>query len=52
VSDIDRLSVGRITEQRYAAATPAFAGYTLIAVALWLTAATLKLAFPFFRTFP
>ena len=52
VSDIDRLSMGRITERRQATAAPAFAGYTLIAIALWLTAGTLKLAFPFFRTFP
>jgi Ca-activated chloride channel family protein len=52
VSDIDRLTMGRIAERRSASAAPAFAGYTLIAVALWLSAGTLKLAFPFFRTFP
>jgi hypothetical protein len=52
VSDIDRLAVGRIAEQRSAAAVPAFGGYAVIAVALWLTAGTLKLGLPFFRTFP
>jgi Ca-activated chloride channel family protein len=52
VSDIDRLSAGTIAERRYASATPAFAGYALIAVVLWLVAGTLKLAFPYFRTFP
>ena len=52
VSDIDRLSAGTIAERRYASAAPAFAGYALIAVVLWLTAGTLKLAFPYFRTFP
>jgi von Willebrand factor type A domain len=52
VSDIDRLSVGTIVERRSASAAPAFSGYVLIAVGLWLAAATLKLAFPYFRTFP
>ena len=52
VSDIDRLAAGTIAERRYAAATPAFGGYALIAVLLWLAAGTLKLAFPYFRTFP
>ena len=52
VSDIDRLSAGTIAERRYASAAPAFAGYALIAVVLWLAAGTLKLAFPYFRTFP
>ena len=52
VSDIDRLSAGTITERRSASAAPAFAGYALIAVVLWLAAGTLTLAFPFFRTFP
>jgi hypothetical protein len=31
---------------------PVFAGFTLISVVLWLAAGTLKLAFPYFRTFP
>jgi Ca-activated chloride channel family protein len=52
VSDIDRLAVGRIAERRFAAASPEFAGYALVAIALWLAAGTLKLAFPWFRTFP
>ena len=52
VSDIDRLTAGTIAERRYASATPAFAGYALIAVVLWLAAGTLNLAFPYFRTFP
>lgn len=52
VSDIDRLSAGTITERRSASASPVFAGYALIAVLLWLTAGTLKLVFPYFRTFP
>ena len=52
VSDIDRATAGTITERRSASATPAFAGYTLIAVALWLAAATLKLVVPYFRSFP
>jgi hypothetical protein len=52
VSDIDRLSAGTITERRAASASPVFAGYALIAVVFWLTAAMLKLVFPYFRTFP
>jgi von Willebrand factor type A domain len=52
VNDIDRLSAGTIAERRSASAVPAFAGYALIAVVLWLAAGTLKLAFPHFRTFP
>lgn len=52
ISDIDRLSTGRIAVRQYSAVSPAFPGYALVAVALWLTAGTLKLTFPFFRTFP
>ena len=52
VGDINRRSAGTMTERRSASAAPAFAGYALIAVILWLAAATLKLAFPYFRTFP
>jgi VWA domain-containing protein len=52
INDVDRLSVGTIAERRYASAAPAFGGYALIAVLLWLAAATLKLVFPYFRTFP
>ena len=52
VSDIDRRAVGRIAERRYASASPEFAGFALVAIALWLAAATLKLGFPWFRTFP
>jgi hypothetical protein len=50
--DIDRLSPGRIETREYSVARPRYAGYTLIAVALWLTAALLKLNFGVFRTFP
>lgn len=52
ISDIDRLSTGRIAVRRYSTVSPAFPGYALVAVALWLTAGALKLGFPFFRTFP
>ena len=52
VADIDKLAVGRIAERRYASAAPEFTPYALVAIGLWLTAATLKLAFPWFRTFP
>ena len=50
--EIDRLSPGRIETREYSVARPRYAGYTLMAVALWLTAALLKLNFGVFRTFP
>jgi hypothetical protein len=50
--DIDRLSPGRIDLRQYSVQRPRFAGYALAAVALWLTAAVLKLGFGMFRTFP
>jgi Ca-activated chloride channel family protein len=52
INDIDRAATGRIAVRHYSTAVPAFPGYALVAVALWLTAALLKLGFPFFRTFP
>ena len=52
MNEIDRLSPGRIDVHQYTAQRPRFAGYTLIAIALWLAAGTLKLGFRHFRTFP
>lgn len=50
--DINRLSAGRIDVREYTAYEPRFAGYALIAVAFWLSAAALKLGFRSFSTFP
>jgi hypothetical protein len=50
--EIDRLSPGRIETREYSIRRPRFAGWALVAVGLWLTAATLKLGFGVFRTFP
>jgi hypothetical protein len=50
--DIDRLSPGRIDVREYSVQRPRFSAYALAAVILWLTAATLKLGFGLFRTFP
>lgn len=50
--EIDRLSPGRIDVREYSIQRPRFAGYALVAVALWLVAAALKLGFGVFRTFP
>lgn len=50
--DIDRLSPGRIQVREYSVQRPRFSGFALAAVALWLTAALLKLGFGAFRTFP
>jgi Ca-activated chloride channel homolog len=52
LNDIDKLSPGRIDVHQYTAQRPRFAGYALIAIALWLSAATLKLGLRHFRTFP
>lgn len=52
VQDIDRLSAGRIDVREYTAYEPRFAGFVLVAVALWLSALVLKLGFRNFRTFP
>ena len=52
IREIDRLSPGRIEVREYSVQRPRFAGFTLIAVGLWLTAALLKLGFGMFRTFP
>jgi len=50
--DIDRLSPGRINIRQYSVQRPRFAGYVLIALGFWLSAALLKLGFGVFRTFP
>ena len=50
--EIDRLSPGRIDVREYSVQRPRYAGYALVAIALWLTAALLKLGFGVFRTFP
>jgi hypothetical protein len=52
IRDIDRLSAGRIDVRQYTSERPQFAGYAVIALGFWLTAALLKLAVPHFRTFP
>lgn len=50
--EIDRLSPGRIETREYSISRPRFAGWALVAVGLWMTAALLKLGFGVFRTFP
>ena len=52
IEDIDRLSAGRIDVREYTAYEPRFSGYALIAVALWVSAAAMKLGFRSFRTYP
>ena len=52
VAEIDKLSAGRIDTVEYTVQRPRFGGYALIAIALWLTAAVLKLGFRSFRSFP
>jgi hypothetical protein len=52
LSEIDRLSPGRIDVREYSVQRPRFGAYALAAAALWMTAAMLKLGFGVFRTFP
>jgi len=52
VRDVDRIAAGRIDVREYTAYEPRFSGYALVAVALWLAAAGLKLGFRGFSTFP
>jgi hypothetical protein len=52
VHEIDELAPGRIDMREYAVQRPRFAGYALIAVALWACAGALKLGARQFRTFP
>lgn len=50
--EIDRLSPGKIETRDYSVSRPRYAGWTFVAVGLWLSAALLKLSFGVFRTFP
>lgn len=52
LSDINQRGAGRVEVRQQGSSVPVFAGFTLISVVLWLAAGTLKLAFPYFRTFP
>jgi len=51
-AEIDKLSAGRIDVREYTAERPRFAGYLLIAVALWLLGAAMQLGIGRFRTYP
>ena len=52
LNEIDRLAPGRIETREYSVRRPRFAGWALLALGCWLTAALLKLTVPQFRTFP
>jgi hypothetical protein len=52
LAEIDRLSPGKIEVRQYSVQRPRYAGFALIAVALWAIAAVMKLGFSTFRSFP
>ena len=52
LADIDRESVGNIRVRHYSTQQPRFASFALVALALWATAAGLRLAVPAFSTVP
>jgi hypothetical protein len=52
LSDIDKLSPGRIDLREYTSQRPRFTAYAIVASFLWFAAGLLKLSVPLFRTFP
>jgi Ca-activated chloride channel family protein len=52
VREIDHLSAGAVAIKQYGSQQPRFSSFALIAAALWTVAAAMKLAVPFFQTFP
>ena len=52
IKEIDRLTPGKIEVRQYSVQRPRYAGFALIAVALWSIAAAMKLGFSTFRSFP
>ena len=52
VNDIDRTAVGRVEMRRYSTEQPRFASFALAAAAFWSVALLLRLATPWFQTFP
>jgi hypothetical protein len=52
IHEIDRRSTGRIEIRQYSTRIPRYAPFAFAAVALWTLALTLRLATPWFTTFP
>ena len=52
VNEIDRAAAGRVDMRRYSTEQPRFAGFALVAVALWSVALAMRLTTPWFQTFP
>jgi hypothetical protein len=52
INEIDRLGAGSVQVKQYTSAQPRYASFTFFAAALWLAAAALKVAVPYFQKFP
>jgi hypothetical protein len=52
VNEIDRAAPGRVEMKRYTMEEPRFAGFALMAAALWSLALLMRLTLPWFQTFP
>ena len=52
IADIDRGSAGTIQVRQYTTQEPRFASFALAALALWASAAALRLALPVFSSVP
>ena len=52
IREIDRLSAGAVAIKQDGSQQPRFSSFALIAAALWTMAAAMKLAVPYFQTFP
>jgi hypothetical protein len=52
INEIDSISTGTIEVRQYSSQQPQFASFALFAAGLWIAAAGLKLAVPFFQKLP
>lgn len=52
VNEIDRAAPGRVEMKRYTTEDPRFAAFAFAALAFWSLALTMRLALPWFQTFP
>jgi Ca-activated chloride channel family protein len=52
VNEVDRTTPGRVEMKRYTTEQPRFAGYAMLAAALWSLALVMRLTLPWFQTFP
>ena len=52
IAEIDRLGAGSVQVKQYTTAQPRYGSFVLFAAALWVAAAALSVAVPYFQKFP